>query len=981
MTRPFALTLFLIGIAGCRAPGLPAGPVPPVASVGHVDPGLLSGLRYRMIGPHRGGRSTAVAGVPGDHRTFYMGAAGGGVWKTTDAGEVWQNVSDGFFTAGSIGAVAVAASQPDVVYVGTGSACVRNNVSIGIGMYKSTDAGATWRPIGLDDAGQIARVRVDPRDADVVYVAVLGHAFGPNPTRGIFRSRDGGRSWQRVLFIDDRTGAADLAMDVRNPRVLYAAMWTGVRHPWGLVAGSTAGGVFKTVDGGDHWTRLASGLPSGPVGRIGVAASPVRPDRVWALVDAADGGLFRSDDGGLTFRRMSGDRALTSRSWYYGHVFADTVNPDIVYVGNTNFYRSTDGGSRFSPIPMPHGDNHDLWIDPQDAQVMIEGNDGGATISVDGGRSWSSQLNQPTAEMYRVTVDDGFPYRVYGAQQDQYDALSLPSRTANFGARLQLQHWYAVGGMEGGFVALDPRTSDTVYAGGPSGMITRFDRSSMHLRGINVYPEAGGATRDLRYRFAWNSPIATSPLEPDAVYHTSQFVHRSTDGGQSWAVVSPDLTGGQRSLHDMPPGSIGAEQMPYPTISAFAESKVARGVLWAGSDDGLVHVSRDDGVTWTDVTPPALPQPATVNAIDTSPYTAGRALVTAFRYQLDDLRPFVFRTDDYGRHWTLLTDGRNGIPANQFVRVVREDPARPGLLYAGTEFGMFVSFDNGAHWQSLQLNLPATPVTDIAVQGADLVLSTNGRSFWILDDVSPLRELALAVPTTAHLFAPRDVFRIATSAEEDDQPYVGGACCVSNPRDIYRGARIERHRLGEEPPDGATFYVALPAGPAGPVRLEVLARDGRVVKSLFDRAGASAGSGSLHAGLNRIVWNLRIDWPSGDGPRDLVRPRAVPGAYRLRLSVDGRTEQAPFTVRPDPRLRLGLDDYQRQFDLLLQIGAGLGRVERAATPGNRSTPDLSRQLTYLYGLVSDSEDRPTASEEQRWVELRAEIGRTTNASR
>ncbi|MGE5243551.1 MAG: WD40/YVTN/BNR-like repeat-containing protein [Betaproteobacteria bacterium] len=931
-----------------------------------------------MIGPHRGGRSTAVAGVPGDRRTFYMGAAGGGVWKTTDAGEVWDNVSDGFFKAGSVGAIGIAASNPNVVYVGTGSACIRNNVSIGIGMYRSADGGTTWQPAGLADAGQIARVRVDPHEPDLVYVAALGHAFGPNATRGVFRSRDGGRSWQRVLSVDDRTGAADLAMDARNPRVLYAAMWTGERRPWGLVGGSSDGGVFKTTDGGDHWTRLTSGLPAGPVGRIGVAVSPARPGRVWALVDAADGGLFRSDDGGQTFKRTNADRQLTSRSWYYAHVFADTRDPDVVYIGNTNLYRSTDGGTTFSPIPMPHGDNHDLWIDPQDPRVLIEGNDGGATISVDGGKSWSTQLNQPTAEMYRVAVDEGFPYRVYGAQQDQYDALSVPSRTANFGARLQLQHWYAVGGMEGGFVALDPRTPDVVYAGGPSGMITRFDRRSMHLRGINVYPETGG---DPRYRFTWNAPIVTSPLEPDAIYHTSQYVHRSTDGGQSWAVISPDLTRGDKSRHSMPAGTVSPERMPYPTVSAFDESPVARGVLWAGSDDGLVHVSRDGGANWTDVTPGALPEGSTVNAIDPSRHDAGRAFVAAFRYQLDDFRPFVFRTDDYGQHWTLLTDGRNGIPADQFVRVVREDPVRKGLLYAGTEFGVFVSLDDGGHWQSLQLNLPATPVTDIAVHKADLVLSTNGRSFWILDDVSPLRELAVETPTAAHLFGPRDVYRVATSAEEDDQPYVGGACCVSNPRDIYAGARIERHRLGEEPPDGAIVYVALPKPPAGRVALDILGPDGRVVRSLVDSTAAGGNPESLHAGLNRIVWDLRVNLPSQGprGPVALPGPKAVPGTYEVQLTADGRTQRASFHVLSDPRLRLSVDDYQRQFDLLLQVAGGIDRLQRAArtergaSAGRSSSGALERQLTSLYGFVSDSEDRPTASAEQRWAELKREV--------
>ncbi len=993
------LPSLLLAFAACRTrPDRDVSRDARVASTASVEPALLHGLAYRMIGPHRGGRSTAVTGVAGDHRTFYMGAAGGGVWKTTDAGEVWENVSDPYFRAGSVGAIAVAASNASVLYVGTGSACLRNNVSVGIGMYKSVDAGATWQPAGLDDAGQIARVRVDPRDPNLVYVAALGHAFGPNAMRGVFRTRDGGRTWARVLFVNDRTGGADLAMDAHDPRVLYAAMWTGALQPWGLPSGSTDGGVFKTTDGGDHWTKLSGGLPSGSVDRIGVAVSQASPARVWALVDAgAEGGVYRSDDAGKTFKRLNTDRGLTGRS----SVPTRTSSPtrgirDVVYVANTNLYRSRDGGSTFSPIAMPHGDNHDLWIDPQDPRVMIEGNDGGATISVNAAASWSTQLNQPTAEMYRVVTDDQVPYRVYGAQQDQYDALSLPSRTANFGARLSLQHWYTVGGYEGGFVAVDPRNPDVVYAGGPGGMITRFDRATTHLRSINE--EAG---RSRQYRFAWNAPIFISPLDPDNVYHTSNVVHRSSDGGQTWSVISPDLT--RHDKDGQRPEPPGAEVDSYPTISAFQESRRERGVLWAGSDDGLVHLSRDAGATWQDVTPKAMPERATVNAIEPSPHNAARAFLAVYRYKLDDFHPYIYRTDDYGQSWTLLTDGHNGIPADQFVRVVREDPVREGLLYAGTEYGMFVSFDSGGHWQSLQLNLPATPVTDIVVHAGDVVLSTNGRSFWILDDVSPLRELAVQAVNGPHLFGPRDAYRIATSAEEDDQPYVGGACCVSNPRDIYTGARIERHQLGEEPPDGAIVYVALPDAPAEPLTLSVLDADGRPVRRLVDTAHPIPGSAPPHltAGLNRVAWDLRFDPPEAQIV-GLRGPKAAPGAYQLRLTVGGRTQTASFHVLPDPRLHLTQEDYQRQFDLLADIGramttvrhaasavearrrtgggdaAALSAVERQLVPGpgggrggrGGAAPPLLTDLTALYDFVGGSEDRPTAAAVQRWNELR-----------
>jgi photosystem II stability/assembly factor-like uncharacterized protein len=949
-----------------------------LAAIAPTSTPELRGLAYRMIGPHRGGRSTAVAGIAGDHRTFYMGATGGGVWKTDDAGVVWTNVSDAFFQAGSVGAIAVAPSDPRIVYVGTGSACIRNNVEVGIGAYRSTDAGATWQPIGLDDAGQIAQIRVDPSDPSLVYAAVLGHAFGPNATRGVFRSRDGGQRWEKVLFVNDRTGAADLAMDTKNPRVLYAAMWTGVRQPWGLVGGSSDGGVFKSTDGGDHWTRLTKGLPDGPVGRIGVAVSGADGNRVWALVDAASGGVFRSDDGGGSFERVSDGRGLTGRSWYYAHIFADPQDRNVVYGGNQDFYRSTDGGATFTPIAMPHGDNHALWIDPQDTRVMIEGNDGGATITVDSGRSWSTQLNQPTAEIYRVVADNQVPYRVYGTQQDQYDGLSLPSRTANFGARLQLQHWYTTGGMEGGFVALDPRNADVIYADGPGGMMTRLDRRTMHLRSINVAPA------DQQYRFAWTSPIFISPLDPGNVYHTSQVVHRTSDGGQTWTAISPDLTRNDKSRQTT--GSIGSEPESYPTISAFEESKRERGVFWAGTDDGFVQLSRDEGKTWTNVTPKEMPEFSTVSTVEPSAHNPGRALVAASRRLLDDFKPYVFRTDDYGRTWTLLTDGTNGLPAAEPVYVVREDPTRQGLLYVGTEFGVYVSLDDGRNWRSLKLNLPAVPVTDINVHEADLVLSTNGRSFWILDDVTPLREMASKPITTTHLFRPRDTYRIATSADENEQPYVGGLCCVSNPRDLYSGARIDRHQLGEEPPDGAIVYVYAPQ--PVPMKIDVLSAAGHVVGTL--------DTSRIAPGLNRLVWDLRVA-AAGADRSTLPRPKAVPGPYTVRLTAGSATESASFELVPDPRTGVTRADYQQQFDLLTAIDAAVGRAEALTTAirgqaktqspalaallreiggagggrgGRGATPPLVAQLTTLYEFVAGSEDKPTASAVARWNELK-----------
>lgn len=977
----------------------------PAASVAHVPEDMLAGMQYRMIGPHRGGRSTAVAGITGDHRTFYMGTTGGGVWKTTDAGEVWENISDGFFATGAVGAIAVAPSDPKVLYVGTGSADIRNNIEIGRGSYKSTDGGKTWQSIGLENAGQIAKIRVDPRDANRVFVAAVGHAFGPNEDRGVFRSRDGGKSWEKVLFVNDHTGAIDLVMSAQNPDVMYAAMWTGARHPWGMVSGSTDGGVFKTTDGGDHWIKLTEGLPQEAVGRIGIAVSGGNANRVWALVDAADGGLYRSDDAGETFSKINSDRTLTERSWYYAHIFADPVNPDVLYAGNTDFFRSTDGGKTFKPIPMPHGDNHDLWIDPHDPKVMIEGNDGGATITVNGGESWSSQLNQPTAEIYRIVADDQVPYRVYGTQQDQYDGLSLPSRSSRFGERLQLQDWYTTGGMEGGFVAVVPHNPNVMYADGPGGMMTRLDLSSQHLRSINV--TAGQRGGDAR--FAWNSPIFISPLEPEAVYHTSNFVHKTIDGGQTWKTISPDLTRNDKAHRGVGNGP-GSEAEAYPTVSTFAESPRLKGVLWAGSDDGLVHLSRDGGVHWADVTPKGMPEFATVNTVEPSVHAPGRAFIAVYRYMLDDYKPYIYRTNDYGRSWTLLTDGSNGIPADQPVRVVREDPVQQGLLYVGTEFGMYVSLDDGAHWQSLQLNLPVVPVTDIVVHEGDLALSTNGRSFWILDDVSPLRELAVKSIATPHLFAPRTTYRIATSADEDDQPYIGGPCCVSNVRDLYKGARIERHQLGTEPPEGAIVYASFPEKPVERVTLTITDANGKLLRTLVD-TDAPRGP-EVKAGLNRYHWDLDIESRAPGTPVPAQRgPKAVPGTYRVHLTVGSNTQTATFNLLADPRLHLTQQAYVAQKDLLMKIQTAMTEIEHAAAdvqkrraglqpndpnaiklqqletrlgaagrgrrgpgqpPAGQQAPLLG-EFTSLYTFVWGSEDRPTNAAMDRYRSLRASL--------
>ncbi|MBI4541133.1 MAG: glycosyl hydrolase [Gemmatimonadetes bacterium] len=967
------------------------------------DPSLYQALRYRLVGPERGGRSTAVAGVSGERGTFYMGATGGGVWKTTDGGESWFNVSDGFFEAGSIGAVAVAESDPNVVYAGTGTACPRTIVSVGVGVYRSTDAGKSWQHAGLRDAGQIGRIRVHPTDPEVVYVAALGHIFGRNVERGVFRSKNGGRSWEKVLFISDSVGVFDLAMDPTNPRILYAAAWRVERKPWVIISGP-GGGIYKTTDGGDTWVKLTNGLPDGPIGKVAVTVSAASPNRVWAIVEAEyrQGGVFRSDDGGASWRRVNGERRLLQRPWYYIHIFADPVDENTVYVLNTALYKSVDGGRTFpETLRGTHGDFHDLWLDPADPQVMITANDGGAAVSYNGGRSWSTQLNQPTAEIYRVAVDHQFPYRVYGAQQDN-STISLPSREL-FGIT-PTEHWYSVAGCESGHIAVHPRDPRVVYGTCYRGLLERYDRATGERRNIMVYPEDGWghAPRDLRYRFQWNSPVRVSPHDPSTIYHTSNYVHRSTDEGQTWEVVSPDLTRDDESKQDHGGGPItrdSGSNETYGDIFAFEVSPFEEGVLWAGSDDGLVHLSRDNGKTWRNVTSKGMPEWGTVNAIEVSAHGRGRAFIAVYRYKLDDFKPYIFRTTDYGESWQLLTDGTNGIPANHPVRVVREDPERQGLLYAGTEFGMFVSFDDGRRWQSLQLNLPVTPVTDLAVHEKELVVSTQGRSIWILDDLTPLHQLGAEVPSArAHLFKPRAAHRMA-----------GGAGPAAG---------------------GAQIFYTLAEQPEGEATLEILDGSGKRVRRFTSKRSTDATGEEARlpaeAGLNRLEWDLRYP-----GPRvlpeialryELRGPAAVPGTYQVRLTVDGQSCTEELEVLKDPRLGTTPADFQAQFELLTEIRDALSQTHdairrirdlrtqvsdlarrggasdvsreaeriterlsaveedltnpkiEAEQDGFNFTPKLDSQFTFMISLVVDGSDsKPTDSSYERFRELKTEL--------
>jgi photosystem II stability/assembly factor-like uncharacterized protein len=870
------------------------------------DESMYDALQWRSIGPFRGGRSVAVAGVPSEPYVYYMGATGGGVWKTVDGGMTWLPVADEYLGAGSIGSIAVAPSDPNVVYVGTGETCIRGNTSPGDGMYRSLDAGKTWVRIGLEDGGQIGELRVHPSNPDLVYAAVFGHAFGANETRGVYRSKDGGATWERVLYRDENSGAIDIALDPNNPRIIYAALWQARRMAWGMESGGPGSGLFKSTDGGDTWEEISRnrGLPKGTLGKIGVTVSPVNSERVWAIVEAEDGGVFRSDDAGETWSKVNDDRSLRQRAWYYTHINADPQNENTVYVQNVRFWKSTDGGRTYEQIGTPHGDNHDLWIDPDNPLRMVQANDGGANVTYNGGMTWTQQNQQPTAQFYHVTTTEHFPYHVCGAQQDN-STLCTASRTNGFG--ITQQDWYRVGGCESGYIAVRPDNPNVSYAGCYGGNISRYDRVTGQNRAIHAWPDnpMGWGAADLKYRFQWTFPIVLSPFDPDELYITANVVFRSRDEGGSWEVISPDLTRNDKSKQVSSGGPITKDNTSveyYNTIFTLVPSQHDRNTIWAGTDDGLVHITRDAGATWEDITPNDMPDWGLVSILEESSHEAGVAYIAVNRYKMDDFTPYIFKTGDYGRSWRRVV---RGIPENHFIRVVREDPARRGLLYAGGEFGVYVSFDDGANWSSLQLNLPVTPIRDMVVKNNDLVLGTPGRSFWILDDLTPLHQLTDAVASAGvHLYEPRDVYRM------------GG----------FGGFGGFIPGVGANPPSGVVVYYHLGSEPEGEVKLEFLEADGSLIKEYTStpQRGREEGDVSIETGMNRFVWNLRypdasrfpgmIMWAGGT-----TGPRAAPGSYQVRLTVGEQSFTQPFELMKDPRVEVSQADLDEQFEFLIRI--------------------------------------------------------------
>ncbi len=933
-----ALSLLLFVSAAAKAQTNSRAPMMP-----SVDSSFFNGLRYRLVGPLRGGRVTTVTGVPSQPKTFYMGVASGGLFRTTDGGVTWTPITDGKVPLGSTGSVAVADSDPNVIYLGTGSDGVRSNVSTGHGVYKSSDGGQTWKFVGLYDAGQIGAVRIHPTNPNIVWVSAMGDAFKSNSERGVFKTTDGGQTWKKVLFISDQVGAMDVELQPGNPDVVYAWMSRLERKPWTIISGSRDGGFYKSTDGGEHFTKIANGLPGELIGKANLAVTAAKPDRIYALVEAKPGGgLYRSDDAGQSWTAMKPQPAqvangMIQRPFYYATLGADPTNGDVVYAGAEGFYKSIDGGKTFTVFRTPHGDNHDIWINPKDGNTLIQSNDGGANVSFDGGRTWSSQMNQPTAEIYGIWLDNQFPYKIYGAQQDN-TTLIMSSQPDAQGR----EEWRTGPGCETGPIMPYPRDPNIVYGSckGQYGVMNLKTGQEKNYW-IGAQSLYGNPASDLILRFQRVSPMATSPHDPEVLYYGSQYLHRTRDKGVTWEKISPDLTAHpsccQGASGEPITRDVTGEEF-YSTLYAITESPLEKGVIWTGSNDGPFYVTRDNAKTWTNVTPKDLPEGGRVQYIDASPHRKGSAYFAVYRYLLGDFQPYIYRTDDYGKTWKRLTDGKNGIPNDSPTRVVREDPDREGLLYAGTEFGMFISFDNGAHWQPFQLNLPNVPVTDIKLHHGDLIVSTQGRSVWIIDDLSSLHQLTSQIATTdAHLFASRDGYRTRTG-----------------PANL-----------------GPTVEYYLPASVAGPVILEILDAKGAVVNSYNSdtpppgrgRGGAGAGGGETappddpdaaparrfgpapprvtkNAGLNRVAWDVR-------NKEGVIVP---PGNYQARLRVGSNIFTEKLNVLIDPRVAeegVTAADLQEQFEhnmrmreMVAQVNQLVTRVREAQTKlRSAATPD------------------------------------------
>lgn len=880
------------------------------------DEKLYNGLEWRSIGPFRGGRSAAVTGVPGKANLFYFGSTGGGVWRTSDAGNTWENISDGFF-GGSIGAVAVSEWDNNVIYAGGGEKTVRGNVSYGYGMWKSLDAGKTWTSIGLKESRHIPRIRIHPKNPDVVYAAVLGDLFKSSEERGVYKSEDGGKNWKRVLFANADAGAVDLILDPNNPRILYASTWRIRRTPYSLESGGDGSALWKSTDGGDTWTNITSseGLPKGTWGIVGVTVSPVNSNRVYAIIENEKGGVYRSDDAGKTWRKMNEDRNLRQRAWYYTRIYADTKDEDMVYVLNVSYHRSKDGGRTFQNFNAPHGDHHDLWIAPEDNQRMIMADDGGAQVSFDGGDNWSSYDNQPTAQFYRVVTDNHFPYRIYGAQQDN-STLRIAHRTDGFA--ITESDWETTAGSESGHIAPNPVNPDIVYGGNYGGLLEMQDHKTGESRAVNVWPNnpMGHGAEDMKYRFQWNFPIFFSPHDANKLYTTSNHVHVTTNGGQSWETISPDLTRNDKTKLGPSGGPITKDNTSveyYCTIFAAAESPYEKDFMVTGSDDGLVHATTDGGKTWNKITPKDMPEWTMINSVEFDPFTKGGIYIAGTRYKLGDYRPYLYKSKDYGKTWTKITDGIN---ADHFTRVLRADPKRKGLLYSGTETGMYISFDDGTSWKPFQLNLPIVPITDLTIKNDNLIAATQGRSFWMIDDLTPLHQLNDQMSSSDFvLYKPMPSYRMG--------PTFG----------FGRASRT----VGQNHPGGVMVHYYVKDTLNANISLEFLQTDGKLIKKFSTKPDTKAKEEKLslkNQGMNRFNWNMRYpDADRFDGiilwAASLNGPRALPGMYKVRLTVNGKSSESDFEILKDPRSTASADDMKAQFDFQQDVLAKVSETNNA----------------------------------------------------
>jgi len=887
-----------------------------------IEQKYLEGLEYRNIGPFRAGRSVAVAGHEDQPHTYYTGFTGGGVYKTTNGGNSWINISDEYFNTGSVGALVVAPSDPNVVYAGMGETCIRGNMSVGDGIYRSVDGGDTWDHIGLGDSHFIGEIVVHPKNPDILWVAAMGHVFGNNGNseRGVFKSIDGGKNWKKVLYHNDKTGAVDIEVDPTNPRILYATLWEAYRNPWEMSSGGEGSGLYKSTDSGETWENISKrpGLPKGLLGKIGVAVSPLNSDRVWAIIENENGGVFRSDDKGKTWKRINKERELRQRAWYYTHIVAGTENENEVYVLNVGFYKSTDGGSNFERIRTPHGDHHDLWISPSDGNRMVVADDGGGQTTYNGGKSWSSYHTSATAQFYQVITDDQFPYRIYGAQQDN-STVGIKSRTAGYG--ITERDWAPVAGGESGYIAPHPTNPNITFGGSYGGYFNKFNDFTKESDRIDVWPDnpMGAGAEHLKYRFQWTFPIYISPHNSEKLYATSQYVHRSMDEGMSWQTISGDLTRNDKSKQKQSGGPITKDDTSveyYNTIFTFAESPIEPGVLWTGADDGLIHISRDNGETWKNVTPKGMPE-AMASIIDPSAHDGGTAYLAANRYKFGDFSPMLYKTNNYGKSWKKIT---TGIPEMDFTRVIREDPNKKGLLYAGTETGVYVSFNDGEEWQPLQLNLPAVPITDLSVhkRDKDLIVATQGRSFWILDDLSVLHQLQDDVKKNDYyLFQPETTY------------------LFGNHTNVSPG-----QTLGENPEEGVVVFYNINDTTDKEIKLQFAEADGDVIrtfsnkedldgepveesKDFYEEEGTVQSDVlSFKEGLNSFAWQMRYPGAEDLEGRQILwagstrGPKAIPGSYTVSLIVDDEEVTAQsFDITKDPRIDVTQEDFEAQFNL------------------------------------------------------------------